>query len=66
MPDTHSLLLKIQALSPERQSEAEDFVDFLSAKTRRQAALDSLLSIAPALEAAGAPALSEEDIFGPR
>lgn len=62
MPDTHSLLMKIQALSPERQSEVEDFVDFLSAKSRRQAALNSLLSMAPAMEAAGAPPLSEEDI----
>jgi hypothetical protein len=62
MPDTQELLRKIQALPPERLSEVEDFVDFLSAKSRRRAALDQLLAIAPALEAAGAPPLTEDDI----
>nr|WP_294505278.1 hypothetical protein [uncultured Rhodopila sp.] len=66
MPDTHSLLMKIQALSSERQSEVEDFFDFRAAKMRRQAAWDRLLSIAPALEAADAAPRSEEDVFGPR
>jgi hypothetical protein len=31
-------------------------------KTRRQAALDRLLAIAPALEAAGAPPMTEDEI----
>jgi hypothetical protein len=56
------LLAKIQALPPERLGEVEDFVDFLNAKSRRLAALDRLLAIAPALEAAGAPAMTEDDI----
>ena len=62
MPTHQALLEKIQALPPERLGEVEDFVDFLSAKSRRLAALDRLLAIAPALEQAGAPALTEEAI----
>jgi hypothetical protein len=56
------LLEKIQALPPERLVEVEDFVDFLNAKIVRLAALDRLLAIAPALEAAGAPAMTESEI----
>lgn len=62
MPNTQMLIEKIQALPPERLSEVEDFVDFLSAKSRRIAALNRLLAIAPALEAAGAPAITEDEI----
>jgi hypothetical protein len=63
MPDTQALLEKIQRLPPERISEVEDFVDFLSAKARRQAALDRLFAIAPAIEAAGAPPITDEEIL---
>lgn len=59
---TQTLIDKIAALPAERVAEVEDFVEFLSAKTRRQAALERLLQIAPALEAAGAGAISEADI----
>jgi hypothetical protein len=62
MPNAQALLAKIQALPSERVSEVEDFVDFLAAKTRRIAALDRLLAIAPALEAAGAPPMTEDEI----
>jgi hypothetical protein len=62
MTTPQALLEKIQALPPERLGEVEDFVDFLNAKSRRMAALDRLLAIAPALEAAGAPALTEDEI----
>jgi hypothetical protein len=62
MPNAQALLEKIQALPPERLDEVEDFVDFLAAKTRRLAALDRLLAIAPALEAAGVPPMTEEEI----
>jgi len=62
MPSPQILLEKIQALPAERLAEVEDFVDFLSAKSRRLAALDRLLAIAPALEAAGAPAMTEEEV----
>ncbi len=56
------LIEKIQALPPERLGEVEDFVDFLVAKTRRLRALDRLLAIAPALEATGAPPITEDEI----
>jgi len=62
MSDAYALMEKIQALPPERLGKVEDFVDFLTAKTRRLAALDRLLAIAPALEAAAAPPITEEDI----
>lgn len=60
--DTQALIAKIQALPAERIAEVEDFVDFVATKTRRLAALDRLLAIAPALEAAGAPPMTEEAI----
>ncbi len=53
------LLLKIKTLSPPQVAQVEDFVEFLAAKSQRQAALGQLLAIAPALEAAGAEPLSE-------
>ncbi len=62
MPNAQALLEKIQALPPERLGEVEDFVDFLAAKTRRLAALERLLAIAPALEAAGVPPMTENEI----
>jgi hypothetical protein len=57
-----ALIDKIQALPDERIAEIEDFVDFIASKTRRLNALERLLAIAPALEAAGAPRLTEEEI----
>jgi Protein of unknown function (DUF2281) len=60
--DAKTLIDKIQALPPDRLAEVEDFVDFLATKARRLAALDRLLAIAPALEAAGAPKLTEEEL----
>ncbi len=62
MPNAQALLEKIQALPPERLGEVEDFVDFLAAQTRRIAALDRLLAIAPALEAAGVASMTEEEL----
>ena len=61
-PTAQALIEKIQALPPERLNEVEDFVDFLAAKTRRLAAMDRLLAVAPALEAAGAAPVTEEEI----
>lgn len=58
-----ALLEKIQALPAEQISEVENFVDFLSAKARRQEALERLCAIAPAIEAAGVPQITEEDIL---
>lgn len=56
------LLSKIRTLSPQQVAEVEDFVEFLAAKTRKRAALDQLLAIAPALEAAGSAPLGEDEI----
>lgn len=57
-----SLIEKINSLSPERRAEVEDFVNFLTAEESRRAALDRLLAIAPALEAAGVAPMSEDEI----
>jgi hypothetical protein len=56
------LIQKIRTLSPQQVAEVEDFVEFLAGKARKRAALDRLLAIAPALEAAGSAPLSEEEI----
>lgn len=57
-----NLLSKLRALSDQQVAEVEDFVDFLAAKARKSAALDRLLTIAPALAAARAEPMSEEEI----
>ena len=57
-----NLMSKIRTLSPQQLVEVEDFVEFLAAKARKRAALDRLLAIAPALEAAGAAPMSEDEI----
>lgn len=57
-----ALLSKLRTLSPQQVAEVEDFVEFLSARSRKNAALDRLLAIAPALDAAGVPPMSEEDV----
>lgn len=56
------LLEKLQQLSPQKLAEVEDFVDFLARKESRRAALDRLLAIAPALQAAGVAPMSDEEI----
>jgi len=57
-----TLVAKIRMLSPQQVAEVEDFVEFLAAKASRRAALDRLLAIAPALEAAGITPMSEDEI----
>lgn len=57
-----ALLSKIRSLSPQQAAEVEDFIEFLAAKSKKNAALDRLLAIAPALEAAGQPPMSEDEI----
>jgi hypothetical protein len=61
MSNAQALIRKIEALPPERLAEVEDFVDFLTAKARRLAAMDRLLAVAPALEAVGAPPITEDE-----
>jgi hypothetical protein len=63
MATAQAVMEKIEALAPERIAEVEEFVDFISAKTRRRAALDRLLDLVPALEAAGAESPTEDDIM---
>jgi hypothetical protein len=60
--DKQALIDKIQALPAEQIAEVEDFVDFIASKTRRLDALGRLLAVAPALEAAGAPRLTEQEV----
>jgi hypothetical protein len=57
-----ALISKLRTLSPQQVAEVEDFVEFLAGKTRKRAALDRLLAIAPALEAAGVAPMTEEEI----
>jgi hypothetical protein len=57
-----ALLEKLNALPPAQRAEVEDFVDFLTSRAKKRLALDKLLAIAPALEAAGAEPMSEEEI----
>ncbi len=62
MSDSEALLRKIQALPPESAAEVEDFIEFISARARRRAAMDRLLALAPALESVGAPPLTDAEI----
>ncbi|MFT3821919.1 MAG: hypothetical protein QM750_30605 [Rubrivivax sp.] len=57
-----NLISKLRTLSPQQVAEVEDFVELLAAKANRRAALDRLLAIAPALEAAGVEPMTEEEI----
>lgn len=56
------LFEKLKALPPQQRAEVEDFVDFLAAKAKRRAAIDRLLAVAPAFEAAGIEPMSDEEI----
>lgn len=56
------LIEKLELLPPQQLAEVEDFVDFLANKSRRSAAWERLLAIAPALEAAGIPPMSMDEI----
>ena len=62
MPEPRTLIEKLQSLPPERLQQVEEFVDFLAAKTRREAAPDQLLAIADRVAAAGIPPMSMEEI----
>jgi hypothetical protein len=57
-----ALIERLKALPPARRAEVEDFVDFLSVRANKRAALDRLLAIAPAVEAAGIAPMSMEEI----
>ena len=57
-----TLISKIRTLSQQQLAEVENFVEFLAAKTQKRSALERLLAIAPALQAAGAEPMSEDEI----
>ena len=56
------LISKIRTLSPQQVAEVEDFVEFLAAKSKKRAAFDRLLDVAPSLEAAGLQPMTEDEI----
>jgi hypothetical protein len=56
------LIETLKSLPAQQRAEVEDFVEFLAAKAKKRAAADRLLDIAPALEAAGAEPMSEEEV----
>ena len=56
------LISKIRTLSPQQVAEVENFVEFLAAKSKKRAAFDRLLAIAPALEATGVEPMTEDEI----
>lgn len=57
-----ALISRIRTLTPRQIAQVEEFVDFLAAKAKRRAALDRLLAVAPALEAAGVEPLTDEQV----
>jgi hypothetical protein len=56
------LIAKLRALPPDKQAEVLDFVEFVSARASRRAALDWIVAVAPALAAAGIEPLTEAQI----
>jgi hypothetical protein len=62
LPIEQAILEKLKRLPPDQVAEVENFVEFLAAKAQKRSALERLLAIAPALTAAGAEPMSEEDI----
>jgi hypothetical protein len=57
-----ALIEKLRALPPDQRLEVEDFIDFLSVKARKRAALERLLAVAPATETPGDVPMSMEEI----
>lgn len=57
-----SLIAKIRTLSPKEVIEVESFVEFLASKSKKRVAMERLLAIVPALEAAGVEPMSEDEI----
>lgn len=60
-PNEIELMEKIRQLPPEKRTEVEEFVDFVTQQGRRLAAFDRLLAIAPALQAAGVSPTTEDE-----
>lgn len=64
MADLDTLVEKIRALPADRIAKVENLVDFVADQATRKGALEKLLSLAPALEAAGCTPPSEAEIMG--
>ena len=62
MTAEQNLLSKLRTSSAQQVAEVEDFVEFLATKSKRLAALQRLLAVAPALAAAGSEPPSEDEI----
>jgi hypothetical protein len=60
--DAQTILEKLKQLPPERLAEVEDFIDFLRARERRDAAFDAFLGVAERVQRAGIAPLSEAEI----
>lgn len=56
-----TLIEKLDQLPPERVAEVEDFVDFLTSKTRDKA-FGEFLAVAEEVAKSGVPPLSSEEI----
>lgn len=57
-----SLIARIDTLSAPQVAEVANFVEYVAQRQSKQAALKRLLAIAPALEAAGVPPITDEEI----
>lgn len=57
-----ALIEKLQKLTPQRQAEARDFVEFLAAREERTAAGTRLGESLARLDALNLPPLSDEEI----
>lgn len=57
-----ALVAKLQQLTAAQLEEVVDFVEFLQSRSARRAALDRLLAVAPAVQAAGFAELSEDEV----
>ena len=56
------LLEKIRELSPERQAEVQDFVEFLAAKERRRGAADRMAAAQQRLSSDPLPPMTADEI----
>ena len=57
-----SLIARIDTLSAPQVAEVANFVEYVAQRQSKQAAWKRLLAIAPALEAAGVPPITDEEI----
>jgi len=61
-PGEEVILEKFRSLPPQRQAEAEDFLDFLRESEARAQAVDRLAQAFERLDAVAMPPMSPEDV----